>query len=133
VGSRPALKRGANIERVFKPERREQVNGHWDQLPRHVAGLGDKPEELLAGWEAVKNKVGADEMDKIPFGAIAMYNYADKLACGLQQFMAGARKFQLLEITRDDLMAANPETAEANGIPFMCDAQDEATLSILEK
>jgi glutamate synthase domain-containing protein 2 len=124
---------GSNIEGVFKPERREQVNGHWDALPKHVAALGDEPEELLAGWEAVKTKVGADEMANIPFGAIAMYNYADKLGCGLQQFMAGARKFKLSEITRDDLMAANRETAEISGIPFMCDAGDDAALEILKK
>jgi hypothetical protein len=72
-------------------------------------------------------------MEKIPYGAIAMYNYADKLACGLQQFMAGARRFQLNEITRSDLMAANRETAEITGIPFMCDAGDEAALAILKK
>jgi len=124
---------GSNIEGVFKPERREVVNGHWDALPKHAAALGDKPEELLAGWEAVKTKVGADEIDNIPFGAIAMYNYADKLGCGLQQFMAGARKFKLSEITRDDLMAANRETAEITGIPFMCDAGDDAALDILKK
>ena len=47
-----------------------------------------------------------DEMKNIPFGAIAMYAYADKLACGLQQFMAGARKFKLNEIAREDLMSA---------------------------
>jgi glutamate synthase domain-containing protein 2 len=124
---------GSNVEGVFKPARREAVNGNWDALPKHAAALGSKPEELFAGWEAVKNKVGAEEMDKIPFGAIAMYNYADKLGCGLQQFMAGARRFQLSEITRDDLMAANQETAEITGIPFMCDAGDEAAKAILKK
>ena len=124
---------GSNIEGVFKPERRAAVNGHWDALPKHAAALGDKPEELLAGWEAVKNKVGAGEMANIPFGAIAMYNYADKLGCGLQQFMAGARRFKLSQIVRDDLMAANRETAEITGIPFMCDAGDDAAIEILKK
>ena len=62
-----------------------------------------------------------------------MYGYADKLSCGLQQFMAGARKFRLSEITRDDLMAANRETAEVTGIPFMTDSQDEQALAILQQ
>ena len=124
---------GSNVEGVFKPERREAVNGNWDALPKHAAALGSKPEELFAGWEAVKKKVGADEMDKIPFGAIAMYNYADKLACGLQQFMAGARRFRLDQIRRDDLMAANRETAELTGVASMTDAQDEAARAILAK
>jgi len=124
---------GSNIEGVFKPERREAVNGHWDELPPHAAAVGDSPEKLLAGWEAVKAKVGAHEMQHIPFGAIAMYNYADKLACGLQQFMAGARRFRLDQIRRDDLMAANRETAELTGVASMTDAQDEAARAILAK
>jgi hypothetical protein len=47
--------------------------------------------------------------------------------------MAGARKFKLSEITRDDLMAANRETAKITGIPFMCEAGDDAALEILNK
>ncbi|MGM0485530.1 MAG: hypothetical protein ACQESR_02065 [Planctomycetota bacterium] len=58
-------------------------------------------------------------------------NAAGKLACGLQQFMAGARKFNLSELARDDLMAANKETAEASGIPYMLEAQDESAKSVL--
>jgi hypothetical protein len=56
----------------------------------------------------------------------------DKLACGLQQFMAGARKFSLPEVNRSDLMAANRETAAETGIPFMTDAQDQRAAEILE-
>ena len=80
----------------------------------------------------VKNKIGADEMNNIPYGAIAMYGYADKLACGLQQFMAGARKFSLSEISREDLMASNRETAEETGIPYMCDANDQTAKDIIK-
>lgn len=61
-----------------------------------------------------------------------MYGYADKLACGLQQFMAGARKFSLAAISRDDLMAANRETARETGISYMADALDEAARKVLK-
>jgi hypothetical protein len=47
--------------------------------------------------------------------------------------MAGARRFRLSEITRDDLMAGNRETAEVSGIPFMTDAQNEQALAILQQ
>ena len=67
----------------------------------------------------------------MPFGAIAMYGYADMLTCGLQQFMAGARKFSLPEIARSDLMVANRETALETGIPFMTDAQIEKAVEIM--
>ncbi|MBD3418496.1 MAG: FMN-binding glutamate synthase family protein [Chitinivibrionales bacterium] len=122
---------GSNIEGVFNPDRRADLNGHWEQLPQSVKDIGTYPEEIFAGWEDVKNKVGEDEMKNIPFGAIAMYGYADKLACGLQQFMAGARKFNLASIDRNDLLAGNKETAELTGIPYIMDAGNEKAIEIL--
>ena len=105
---------GANIQGVFQPEKRSELHGHWEELPPTVKMVGTYPEEIFAGWEDVKNKVGSDEMENIPYGAIAMYGYADKLSCGLQQFMAGARKFNLDKLTRGDLMSSNRETAAEN-------------------
>jgi hypothetical protein len=109
-----------------------KLHGHWEELPASVKAIGTYPEEIFAGWEAVKEKVGADEMKNVPFGAVAMYGYADKLACGLQQFMAGARKFSLPEIARDDLMAANRETASETGLPYMTDAQSDKAVEIMK-
>ncbi len=122
---------GSNIQGVFQPEKRSELNGHWDELPSTIKDIGNYPEEIFAGWEEVKDKVGADEMKNIPFGAIAMYGYGDKLACGLQQFMAGARKFELSEIDRSDLMANNRETAAETGIPHVADAEDEQARKII--
>ena len=124
---------GSNIEGVFKPERRAEIAGHWEQLPSTVKNIGKYPEEIFAGWEAVREKVGDAEMEKIPFGAIAMYGYADKLACGLQQFMAGARKFSLDRLSREDLMAANRETSQVAGTPYMTDAGEDRALAILRR
>ena len=93
--------------------------------------LDKTPDEIFAGWEIVKNKVGADEMKNIPFGAIARVDYADKIAFGLQQFMAEARKFNMSQMTRDDLMAANRETAAETGIAYMTDSLDESAKAIL--
>lgn len=122
---------GSNIEGVFKPEKRAQLNGHWEELPPSVTAYGKYPEEIFTGWEAVKNKVGQDEMKNIPYGAVAMHAYADKLGCGLQQFMAGARKFNLSEISRDDLVSANRETEKETGLPYMTEALDEKAKKIL--
>ena len=58
-------------------------------------------------------------MKNIPFGAVAMAGYVDKLSCGLQQLMAGVRKFNLSEITRNELFSANRETERETGIPFL--------------
>ena len=122
---------GSNIEGVFKPDQRAGLNGHWEQLPASVSKVGKYPEEIFAGWEAVKNKVGENEMVNIPFGAIAMYGYCDKISCGLQQFMAGARKFSLPEISRSDLVSANRETEQLTGITFMTDALGERAMAVL--
>ncbi len=122
---------GSNIEGVFKPEKRAELSGHWESLPNTVLEHGKYPEEIFAGWEPVLTKVGADEMKNIPYGAIAMYAFADKLGCGLQQLMAGARKFNLDEVSRSDLVSANRETEEVADIPFMTEAENDDALRIL--
>jgi hypothetical protein len=122
---------GANIEGVFNPERKASLNGHWDILPPSVTEYGKYPEEIFALWENVKNRVGADEMKNIPFGAVALCGYADKLACGLQQFMAGVRKFDISLLSRNDLITSNHETETVTGIPFMTEALDEKAKAIL--
>jgi glutamate synthase domain-containing protein 2 len=124
---------GSNIEGVFKPEKRAKLHGHWESLPPSVKEFGKYPEEIFAGWEPVKEKVGNDEMKNVPFGAVAMYAFVDKLACGLQQFMAGVRKFKLNELSRDDLIAANRETEEVTGLAFMTEARNKEALDILTK
>jgi len=123
---------GSNVEGAIFPERKEDLNGHWEDLPKSVGVFGHQPEEIFVGWENVREKVGAAEMKNIPYGAVALYCYADKLGCGLQQFMAGARKFSLAELDRSDIMSANRETAEVTGIPFMNDIGNEKALQILQ-
>ncbi len=122
---------GSNIEGVLRPQNRGHINGHWDELPSTVTCYGQTPETIFTSWETVANKLGADEMSKVPLGAIALVAYADKLACGLQQFLAGARKFSLDQIRREDLMSANRETAHETGIPYMTDAEDEKAMAVL--
>jgi glutamate synthase domain-containing protein 2 len=123
---------GTNIESLLRPERRTDIPKHWEQMPTAIKNLGSTPEEIFAGWEPVKAKVGADAMADIPFGAVAMFGYADKLAAGLQQLLAGARKFSLSEIERSDLMAANWETANVTHIPLTTEAQNEDALELLK-
>ncbi len=122
---------GSNIEGVVHPERKAEVSGHWESLPPSVTKYGKYPEEIFTQWETVRKKVGNDEMKNIPFGAVAMCGYADKLSCGLQQFLAGVRKFDISEISRDDLVSINEETTNITDIPFMTEALDENAKTIL--
>lgn len=124
---------GANIEGVLFPDRKEHISGHWEKLPPSVTAQGLKAEEIFAGYYDVQNLVGANNMKDIPYGAIATYTAADKLAAGLQQLLAGVRKFNISEITRDEIFAANKETADITGIPFMVDVDDKKAIDILNR
>ncbi len=122
---------GSNIEGALNPDKREQVVGNWDSLPKTVSTIGQSKEEIFAAYFDLEKKVGKDEMKNIPYGAIAMYTLADKLSCGLQQLMAGARKFKLSEISRAELFSANRETAAETGIEHVSDVNNETALKIL--
>jgi len=62
-----------------------------------------------------------------------MITYFDRLNAGLQQFMAGARKFALQYISRDDLCALTREASDVSGIPYVMDVDREAVDKILGK
>ncbi len=122
---------GANIEGAVYPERRAAVNGNWNELPKTVLEFGKTADEIFAGYHDLEKKLGKDEMKKIPYGAIGFYTLADKLGCGLQQLMAGARKFSLDQITRQEIFAGNRETAHETGIPHVTDVNNESAKKIL--
>ena len=122
---------GSNIEGALHPARREAVSGNWDSLPKTVTDIGRTPEELFAAYATVKEKVGVAEMASIPYGAVAICTLADKLGAGLQQLLAGARKFAVTSIDRRDIASANRETERETGVPFITDVQDEVARGIL--
>ncbi|MGM0601574.1 MAG: glutamate synthase-related protein [Candidatus Rifleibacteriota bacterium] len=123
---------GSNVEGALVPERREAVNGNWDKLPKSVSDIGNKAEEIFAGYYDIQEKVGADEMKNIPYGAMGIWTLGDKLAAGMQQLLAGARKFNLNEISRDDIVSGNRETERETRIPFVGDAGDEIARAIIK-
>jgi len=122
---------GSNIEGALNPDMKAKVNGHWSELPKSVREVGSSAKEIFASYFDMEKKVGKDEMKNIPYGAIAFYTLADKLACGLQQLLAGARKFSVKNIARSDLMSGNRETAKETGIPHVSDVNDESARKIL--
>jgi glutamate synthase domain-containing protein 2 len=103
------------------------------KLPKNVAEYGSSVEEIFVNYERVKNIVGGNEIKNIPMGAIGVYSYADKLKVGLQQIMAGARRFNLSVIGRKDLMSLTEECARVTGIPYLMDCYREEALKILKE
>ena len=123
---------GSNIEGVFKPEKRAELWGHWEDLPKNsLKILVTIRKRFSVHGNTLKVLSVLKKWIIFHLGAVAMCGWVDKLSCGLQQFMAGARKFNVSEIERSDIMAGNRETAEETGIPYMTEALDDAAKAIL--
>ena len=78
----------------------------------------------------LKSRYGAD-FAKIPAGAIGVYSYVSRLKQGLQQLMAGARKFALQYIDRNDLVSLTREASDISGIPYVMESDMEEVDKIL--
>jgi len=104
------------------------------QLLEETYGRGKEYQEALLrtfiGAAQLREKYGKD-FERIPPAAIAIYTYYDRLATGLRQLMAGARKFALDFVNRDDLMALTREAADVSGIPYVMEADMEEAERIL--
>ena len=101
-------------------------------LPKSVSQYGETLEEIFVCWEQVADLVGQGEMPKVPLGAVGIFSYVQKLSVGLQQLMAGARRFNLASIGRQDLMSLTRECAEVTGIPYVMDAGRDEAEAILD-
>ena len=85
---------------------------------------------LFAVGAQLRERFGKD-FGKLPAGAIGMYSYIDRLRQGLQQLMAGGRKFALKYIDRNDLVALTREAAEVSGIDYVMDSDAKIIDQIL--
>ncbi|MCX8116841.1 MAG: FMN-binding glutamate synthase family protein [Desulfobacterota bacterium] len=100
------------------------------KVPADIAKYGTDIEHVFILAAKLKDKYGKD-FERIPTGAIGMITYFDRLNAGLQQLMAGARKFALKFITRNDLMALTREASEISGIPYVMEGDREEVDKIL--
>lgn len=107
--------------------------GEWlkaGDLPREIARYGNSVDQIFEAAADLKDKYG-DRFDKMPLGAVAMVGYCDRVSTGLRQLMAGARKFSLKHLKRDDLVALTREAAEITGIPYVMDSDKKEVDKIL--
>jgi glutamate synthase domain-containing protein 2 len=98
--------------------------GEWikkGDLPKTVSKYGSKIEEIFVCYEDLKSQYG-NEIKNIPLGAIGLYSFTQKIKIGLQQLMAGSRRFNLSVISRRDIMALTEEAAKVSGIAYVMDA-----------
>jgi len=114
---------GKNIERWIK--------GEDGGLPKTVSQFGTTKEEIFICYEELKERFGA-EVDKMPLGALGVYSTCEKIRVGLQQLMAGARKWRVDLLTRKDLVSLTEECTMVTGIPYIMDAYREEALEIID-
>jgi glutamate synthase domain-containing protein 2 len=99
------------------------------KVPADIAKYGTSIEHVFILAAKLKEKYGK-EFEKIPAGTIGMITYFDRLNAGLQQLMAGARKFSLKYISRDDLCCLTRESSDMSGIPYVMDS-DKAEVELI--
>jgi len=99
-------------------------------LPIYIERFGTTVDEVFVTAGELRHKYG-DRFAKLPVGAIGYYTYYARLAQGLRQLMAGARKFAVRYIDRNDIAALTREAAEVSGIPYVTEMDREAAAKIL--
>jgi len=100
------------------------------KVPADIAKYGSDVEHVFILAAKLKDKYGKD-FERIPTGTIGMITYFDRLNAGVQQLMAGARKFALKYISRDDLCSLTREASEMSGIPYVMDVDKQEVETIL--
>lgn len=100
------------------------------KVPADISKFGTDMEHVFVLAAKLKDKYGKD-FERIPSGTIGMVTYFDRLNAGLQQLMAGARKFALKYVSREDLVALTKKAAEMSGILYVMDCDREEVEKIL--
>lgn len=109
--------------------------GKWiaeANLPRTVSTYGVTPKEIFVSYDEIEERFG-HETDAIPLGAVGLYTYCQKFKAGLQQLMAGSRKFNIGALSRRDLMALTEDAAKVSELPYVMDAHREEAERILQE
>ena len=100
-------------------------------LPIYIQRFGLGVDEIFVTAHELRQKLG-DRFNKLPVGALGVFTYNERLAQGLRQFMAGARKFALQYITRDDICTLTHEASKISGIPYVMDIDKAAAAKMLD-
>ena len=106
------------------------------EIPVYVQRFGQTKEEIFVTAAELRKELGAEYFENLPTGAIGLYTYYERLAQGLRQLMAGARKFKLddpgTRPDRGDLVTLTREAGEISGIPFVSEHDAETADAIID-
>ena len=104
------------------------------KLPAAFTSLyGNDPTHFFVASTELREKYGDKVGKEIPWPAVGLYTYfVDRLGVGLQQLMAGCRKWKLNLLDRSDLVALTERAAKVTGLPLPEEAGHEAFARILD-
>ena len=105
------------------------------KLPKKFADeYTTKPEKFFIAAPDLQKKYPNAKLGKdIPWSAVGVYTYfAERLAIGLKQLMAGSRKFKLDLLDRSDIVSLTPRASKITGIPLADEAETKAMEEMLE-
>lgn len=92
---------------------------------------GSDPSKFFVCAPELRRKYG-ERFQQIPPGALGLYTYqVERIGVGLQQLMAGVRKWKLELIGREDLVALTERASRVTGIPTVDEAENELIETIL--
>lgn len=100
-------------------------------LPASIKPFGYSMDEVFITGVHLRDTYG-DDFENMHPGSIGVYTYYERLAQCLRQLMAGARKFSLEYITRDDIAALTEEASRVSGIPLVNDLDKDEAWSIIK-
>jgi hypothetical protein len=103
------------------------------KLPKAFSDrYGTTPDKFFIAAPELKAKYG-QRFKEIPWEAVGLYAYLnDRIGVGLMQLMAGARKWKLDLLDRNDLMALTERASRVTGIPLAEDVEKDAIERILQ-
>jgi glutamate synthase domain-containing protein 2 len=107
------------------------LRGEDGGLPSTVSKYGSKKEEIFVCYEELKERFG-DEADRLPLGALGIYSAAQKIKVGLQQLMAGARKWRTDLIKRSDLACLTQQASQITGLSHIMEAYRQEALEVID-
>ncbi|MEM2935712.1 MAG: glutamate synthase-related protein [Candidatus Bathyarchaeia archaeon] len=102
------------------------------KLPKAFAEeYGTTPDKFFVAAPELRERYG-EKFKEIPWGAVGLYSYLNgRIKVGLQQLMAGARKWRLNLLDRSDLVSLTERAARVTGIPLPEEAEADAMERIL--
>jgi len=101
------------------------------RLPKYFEELfGNLPEKFFISASDLQTMLSG-RFKEVPWGAVGLYTYLDRIKVGLQQLMAGTRKWKLNLLDRRDLVALSERASKVTGIPLPEEASNDVLESIL--